>query len=147
MTSTGPARGRSVVPPPDVHGSAGAREPRPQRGPVNSEVALALAVARSALRARTAAVFVVPCEPRRASHCWPSGHAGGGQRQCGAVRPVRAAVPPGPNRAEHAAGATEEGRGAGRLQVRSPDVLMVVAVVVLVAMQEPAALLNVFSPP
>jgi len=37
----------------------GAREPRPQRGQVNSEVALALAVAWSALRARTAAVFLV----------------------------------------------------------------------------------------
>ena len=37
----------------------GAREPRPQRGPVNSEVVLALVVAWSALRTRTAAVFAV----------------------------------------------------------------------------------------
>jgi len=39
----------------------GAREPRPQRGPVNSELALARALAWSALRFRTAGVFVVPC--------------------------------------------------------------------------------------
>ena len=44
---------------------------RPQRGPVSSEMALALAVAWPALRVRTAAVFVVPCGPCRASSCWP----------------------------------------------------------------------------
>jgi len=56
----------------------GVREPRPQRGPVNSEVALALAVAWSALRFRTAAVFVVPCGlPPLDEH--GGGHAGGGQ--------------------------------------------------------------------
>ena len=43
---------------PDGSARHGAREPRPQRGPVNSEVALALAVAWSALRALTAAVFL-----------------------------------------------------------------------------------------
>jgi len=52
--------------------AARAREPQPQRGPVNSEVALALAVAWSALRVSTAAVFVVPCRPCRASSLWPS---------------------------------------------------------------------------
>ena len=40
--------------------------------------------------------------------------------------------PPGPTRADHAAGAAEEGRGAGRLQVCSPNVFVVVAVVVAV---------------
>ena len=42
------------------------------RGPATSEVALAVAVAWSALRARTAAVFVVPCGPCLASSRWPS---------------------------------------------------------------------------
>ena len=46
------------LPQPDGRARHGAREPRPQRGPVNLEVALALAVAWSALRARTAAVFL-----------------------------------------------------------------------------------------
>jgi len=49
----------------------GAREPRPQRGPVNSEVALALAVAWSALRSRTAPVFAV-C-PARVVVCYVCG--------------------------------------------------------------------------
>ena len=41
------------------HARHGAREPRPQRGSVNPEVALALVVAWSALRARITAVFLV----------------------------------------------------------------------------------------
>jgi len=76
------------------------------------------------------------------------GHAGEGQRECGPFRPVRATAPPGPTRADHAAGATEEGRGAGLLQVRSPDVFVVMAVVVVAAaaMQEPCGLVNVLRP-
>ena len=51
--------------------AARAREPRPQRGPVNLEVMLALAVAWSALRTRTAAVFAV-C-PARVLVCYVRG--------------------------------------------------------------------------
>ena len=51
-----------------AHTEHGAREPWPQRGPVNSEVVLALVVAWSALRTRTAAVFGV-C-PARVLVCY-----------------------------------------------------------------------------
>jgi len=55
----------------------GAREPRPQRNPAISEVAIGLGVAWSALRFRTAAVFVVPCGlPPLAEN--GGGNAGGG---------------------------------------------------------------------
>ena len=48
---------RPFLLPPGLYGSTG----RGSRGPVNSEVVLALAVTWFALRTRTEAAFVVPC--------------------------------------------------------------------------------------
>ena len=88
------------------------REPRPQRGPVNLEVALARAVAWSALRVRTAAVFVVPCGPCRASSRWPRtvGPRGRGPTRMRALSPSSC----------HRTSGTDTRRPRGRSDRRRP---------------------------
>jgi len=127
------------MPPCHLTAAAGPVHPR---GPATSEVVFSLVVAWTALRALTAAVFVVLCGPCLASSRWPST---AGPRGRGPTRTRTCS----PSSCRHISG-TDTRRPRGRSGRRRPRhgaassalagcfkaVAVAVVVVVLVAMQE-----------